>query len=87
MTHTRTHVYVEFANLYLDCEQCHQQAKSWHDPQRCGCDEKHWNMPCGHIAGALSVCPSWGPVDGCTCVALFGYREHELRAEVAEADG
>lgn len=24
------------------------------------------NIPCGHI-GSADVCPSWGPVDGCTC--------------------
>jgi hypothetical protein len=29
------------------------------------------NVPCGH-AGTANVCPSWGPVDGCTCAQPHG---------------
>lgn len=67
-THTRTHVYITFANPYLTCDQCQDWVESWHDNDRCGCDGTFWNMPCGHErVGVTSVCPSWGPVDGCTC--------------------
>lgn len=72
-THTRTHVYVMFANPYLACQQCGHQATGFHDPRKCGevTDEEGggdwWNIPCGHDAGADSTCPSWGPVDGCEC--------------------
>lgn len=66
-THTRTHVFVTFANPHLVCDRCHQPVKSWHDDQACGCDDTWWNRPCGHIAGVLNTCPSWSPVDGCTC--------------------
>lgn len=72
VTHTRTHVYIEFADPYLVCDLCHQPVPRWHDDDRCGCRDGFWNEPCGHQAGVTSVCPSWGPVDGCTCVRVFG---------------
>ncbi len=77
MSHTRTHVNVTFANPYLACDQCGQRVAQWHDPVKCGCGDSGWqNKPCGHQAGATSVCPSWGPVDGCTCVEHLGRRDH-----------
>lgn len=68
MTFTRTHVYVSFANPYLVCEHCRQSVIRWHNNDRCGCDAAFWNDPCRHTAGVVSVCPSWSPVDGCTCL-------------------
>lgn len=68
ITHTRTHVAVEFANPWLRCTRCGQPATGFHDPQQCGCDLTGFHLePCEHKAGALSVCPSWSPVDGCQC--------------------
>lgn len=84
MTHTRTHVFTQFANPYLDCERCGKPVTGWHDSIMCGCAEgQWWNEPCGHRAGATSVCPSWSPVDGCLCVEHLGYRPHELRLETS----
>lgn len=76
-TYTRTHVFVTFADPYLACDQCGQRAARWHDPNQCGCGDSGWaNDPCGHRAGVTSACPSWGPVDGCTCVEAFGRSDH-----------
>lgn len=76
-TYTRTHVQVTFANPYLTCDQCGLRAVGWHDDQRCGCNETSWNEPCGHDrAGVTSVCPSWGPVDGCLCREILGHVPH-----------
>lgn len=76
VTHTRTHTFVEFANPYLVCEQCRQPAAGFHAAERCGpgCDEPDTNHPCGHpmTVGVISTCPSWGPVDGCTCLRALG---------------
>ena len=66
-THTRVHVQIGFANKYLICEKCRVNVRYWHDPDRCGCDADSFNYPCEHTAGVVSVCPSWGPVDGCSC--------------------
>lgn len=81
-THTRTHVFVAFANPYLACDECKQPVRSWHDPDKCGCDQEGFqNRPCGHQAGATSACPSWGPVDGCQCREHFGHVPHGPVAE------
>lgn len=68
--HTRTHVYVGFANPYLVCSECGGKVPYWHNPERCGseCNETYFNHPCGHKAEAVSVCYSWSPVDGCRCI-------------------
>lgn len=76
VVYTRTHVYVEFANPYLVCWKCHLYVSHWHDNVRCGCDAPATNEPCGHDAGVISICPSWGPVDGCICIQVFGKRDH-----------
>jgi hypothetical protein len=76
-THTRTHVTISFADPYLRCDQCHQPVPAWHDNTKCGCDASFWNEPCEHKAGATSVCPSWSPVDGCTCATVLGSVEHD----------
>lgn len=76
-THTRTHVHVEFADPYLYCLRCSGWVTGWHNPQQCGCGETGWqNLPCEHQAGATSACPSWSPVDGCTCRQQFGCVDH-----------
>jgi hypothetical protein len=79
MTHTftRTHVFVEFADPYLTCDTCKKWVTAWHNNDQCGCDETWWNEPCGCIrAGTTSVCPSWSPVDGCTCLEVLGRVDH-----------
>jgi hypothetical protein len=68
-THTRTHVTIVFANPYLRCDQCHQPVPAWHDNTKCGCNAGFWSEPCGHSSGITSSCPSWSPVDGCSCPA------------------
>ncbi len=71
MTFTRNHVFIGFANPFLICEQddCKKPVPYWHDPTRCGpsCTAESFNVPCEHQAGIISKCPSWGPVDGCSC--------------------
>jgi hypothetical protein len=76
-THTRTHVTIGFANPYLRCDTCRQPVPAWHDNTKCGCNDSFWNEPCKHKAGATSVCPSWSPVDGCTCAAVLGAVGHD----------
>ena len=68
VTHTRTHVTIDFADPYLICDGCKKPVTGWHDEDECGCEDGWWNEPCGcPKAGVTSTCPSWGPVDGCTC--------------------
>ncbi|ROO51091.1 hypothetical protein EDC02_5955 [Micromonospora sp. Llam0] len=69
-THTRTHVEITFADPHLRCTRCQGWVTGYHDPERCGpgCSEGWANVPCGcERAGVDSMCPSWGPVDGCRC--------------------
>lgn len=81
-TRTRTHVYVQFANPYLDCDTCHQPVTAWHDGDHCGCHWLcAWNMPCEHPAGTTSACPSWSPVDGCRCAEQLGSVDHRPATE------
>jgi hypothetical protein len=76
-THTRTHVFVEFANPFLACDACGRRVPEWHSPEQCGCGQEGWeNEPCGHQAGVTSACPSWGPVDGCLCAEILGSVSH-----------
>lgn len=68
VTRIRTHVTVTFANAYLACDTCHRPVPGWHNPDLCGCGGAGWqNRPCGHQAGVTNTCPTWNPVDGCTC--------------------
>jgi hypothetical protein len=76
--HTRTHVYLTFANPFLACDACGERVRSGHDGGKCGCEWGSCNWPCGHNAGATSVCPSWSPVDGCRCAAHLGSVQHGL---------
>lgn len=78
-THTRTHTEITFADPYMTCNHCGVWVPSWHNPDACGCGDEGWeNHPCGHQAGATSVCPSWSPVDGCTCADLTGMSWHPV---------
>lgn len=67
ITRTRTHTEVTFANPHLLCHECQQPVRAWHDNTACRCTEGFWLNPCHHKAAATSACPSWSPVDGCTC--------------------
>ncbi|KPC59607.1 hypothetical protein ADL27_63255, partial [Streptomyces sp. NRRL F-6602] len=53
-----------------------QPVPRWHNNDKCGCTASCWLDPCGHTAEAVSVCPSWDPVDGCTCRAVLGSVDH-----------
>jgi len=75
-THTRSHLTIEPANPFLACAVCRKRVEAFHD-DRCGCDNTMpMNLPCEHNAGYDNLCPSWGPVDGCTCLAVLGSVEH-----------
>jgi hypothetical protein len=75
-THTRTHLAITPANPFLACAECGKRAEGFHD-DRCGCDiERPVNFPCEHYAAYDDLCPSWSPVDGCTCLAHLGYVPH-----------
>lgn len=58
----------ELANPYLKCVKCYQQVT-----YRRGLK----NLPCGHWADFLSACPSWSPVDGCSCRETLGRVLHD----------
>lgn len=75
-TRTRTHVWVDLANPYLVCEGCGAPVARFHDHERCGCGEAELDRhECGGL-GTVSVCPSWGPVDGCQCERVLGRVDH-----------
>lgn len=76
-THTRTHVYIEFTNPYLRCDQCGGWVDGWHDPDKCGCDTFTVNVPCCCRTGVTSACLSWSPVDGCQCKEHLGSVDHD----------
>ncbi len=76
MTHTHTHTHVPFANPYLRCTECDEQATGFHHPDKCGCESSNWLIPCKHEAGTVSICTTWGPLDGCHCREVFGRVPH-----------
>lgn len=59
MTYTKTYTRISFANPYLRCDECSELVAAMRS-------DTHANLPCGHL-GVTSACPSWSPVDGCTC--------------------
>lgn len=75
LTHTFTRTFVARvpANPYLACDLCGARVEYWHDDETAA-DEPLLNYPCEHDAGYHDTCPSWGPVDGCTCPK--GHRAH-----------
>lgn len=64
----------KFVNPYLTCDKCSQ----WVTGIRNLGEHEGLvtNAPCGHTAGATSTCPSWGPVDGCSCAEHLGPVQH-----------
>lgn len=71
-TYTRTYNATLFADPYKRCLKCEQ----WID----GALDAPGPLilvPCEHQSSYKDVCPSWGPVDGCTC-AEAGIR-HDMR--------
>ena len=75
-TYTRTHIMITPANPFLACAACGKRVEAFHD-DRCGCGiERPVNFPCEHAAGYDDLCPSWGPVDGCTCLEVLGRVDH-----------
>lgn len=83
---TSNHTYVNFANPFLVCDTCRQPAIGYHSPSVCHCHTRGWsnwwNVPCEHNDGVHSVCPTWGPVDGCQCLNRLGYVPHPPASEV-----
>lgn len=76
-TFTRTHVYIPLANPFLVCVGCGASVRRFHNHERCGCDAPRLDRnPCCGAYGQTSTCPSWGPVDGCTCAATLGSVDH-----------
>ena len=72
-TYVKTFTSTEFANPFLVCNQCGGRVTSWAQDS----DAPGMLFPCEHYAGCHSVCPSWGPVDGCECQKFLGYVPHE----------
>ena len=68
-THTKTFTVTYFANPYLECGRCRLRAAGFQPGTAI-----LW--PCGHKAMTHSVCPSWGPVEGCRCAQILGSRDH-----------
>lgn len=82
MTYTRVHTSITFANPHLACDQCRRRAHGFHEPLRCGCAAEFHLLPCGHAAMPVDICPSWGPIDGCTCPTPC----HEEAARIARGE-
>lgn len=61
-TFTRTHNAVRFANPYQRCRRCGGWVDGFLD-----CTGPTIVIPCEHVSDYQDMCPSWGPVDGCTC--------------------
>lgn len=62
VTHTSTYNVVNYADPYKQCVRC----CGWID----GALDKPGPLvlvPCHHESDYRDVCPSWSPVDGCTC--------------------
>lgn len=76
MTHTRTHLTMDYANPYIICVECKQRVTGHHDDRCCDQIKGFLNFPCMHRASIDTVCPSWGPVDSCQCIKHLGYKPH-----------
>lgn len=85
VTRTRTHIVITPANAFLACVTCGKRAEAFHDDE-CGCGESGGPlllMPCFHRSDYDDLCPSWSPVDGCTCLAALGHLPHPAVLELA----
>ncbi len=67
VTDFNNHTLIGFANPFLRCKVCNKRTTYHHDSVRCGCRKNYYVHPCKHASEAVSICPSWNPVDGCTC--------------------
>ncbi len=65
-THTKTFNEIRFADPYKRCCRCN----GWVDGYLDKPDGPRIITPCEHRSDYRDVCPSWGPVDGCTCAAF-----------------
>lgn len=79
-THTRTYNAVRFADPHKKCRTC----GDWIDGALTA-PGRLVLVPCEHESDYRDVCPSWGPVDGCTCAehnTLHPDRpiEHDVRS-------
>lgn len=90
MTTTHTHVITKLANPYLRCNVCAGPASEIVavEGQVPGCNHQGENVLCGHPS-STSICPSWGPVDGCRCQEHLGHVPHAMThgAETEGSDG
>jgi hypothetical protein len=70
-THTRTYNAIRFADPYKTCDQCGKWITGVLDAGPLIL------TPCEHRSSYTDRCPSWGPVDGCSCVEQhLGYKPH-----------
>ena len=82
-TYTRTHMVTTPANPYLVCGRCGQRVEGFLGLYDEGPSALY---TCEHENKYHSKCPSWGPVDGCECVAHLGYRPHGDPARPLDPD-
>jgi hypothetical protein len=85
VTRTRTHLVITPANPFLACRACGKRVEAFHD-DGCGCDESGGPLllvPCFHRSDYDDLCPSWSPVDGCTCLESLGRVPHPARLALA----
>jgi hypothetical protein len=62
---------IHFADPFKQCKVCLKRVTGV-----TVVDVGAWpNLPCGHV-GYDDSCPSWSPVDGCTCEKSLGYMPH-----------
>ncbi|WP_167503141.1 hypothetical protein [Streptomyces malaysiensis] len=73
---SRIHGTVRFANLYLVCSLCGTRTR--------GVRDSGVLDPCNHDASVRSLCPSWGPIDGCQCAQVLGRVDPETPLDVQE---
>jgi hypothetical protein len=72
-TYTQTYNTINFADPYKQCLKC----GNWVDGTLVK-DGPMIVVPCEHQSDYRDVCPSWGPVDGCTCASVGII--HDMRA-------
>lgn len=77
-TFTRTHNATTFADPYKICKACGGWITGYLDNPG-----PPILLPCEHDQDYTDACPSWSPVDACTCLEHFGHVPHgEPRREV-----
>ena len=74
-TYTETYNTIDFADPFKVCEVCGE----WVTGVLCVTRGPWPNLPCEHV-GYRDVCPSWGPVDGCSCQKSLGHVPHGVPA-------